>query len=177
MVLGLPGPWTWRRLVRNFSNYVKIHSAPYSTGLETFISSAVISCSGADGKSPASHRRCLGSILGQSVWDMWWTKRCWDRFFSQYFRFPLHHSNNAPYQFIYHRHFIVLVVGTVSSKILTPWNRVFRGKLLVPNVVEKLPAFYGTRKFITVFTRARHFSVTAARWNESMSPHPVNDPF
>jgi hypothetical protein len=48
-----------------------------------------------------------------------------------------HHSTNAPYHFIYHRHFIVLVVGTVSSKIPTPWNRVFRGKLLVAHAVKK----------------------------------------
>jgi hypothetical protein len=29
-------------------------------------------------------------------------------------------------------------------------------KLIVSQVVEKLPAFYGTRKFITAFTTARY---------------------
>jgi hypothetical protein len=38
---------------------------------------------------------------------------------------------------------------------LTPWNRGF-GKLMVAEVVKKFPVFYGTRKFITVFTTARH---------------------
>jgi hypothetical protein len=26
---------------------------------------------------------------GLSVWDLWWTKWHWDRFFSEYFGFPL----------------------------------------------------------------------------------------
>jgi hypothetical protein len=30
-----------------------------------------------------------GSIPGQSMWDLWWTKRHWDRFFPEYFGFPL----------------------------------------------------------------------------------------
>ena len=29
------------------------------------------------------------SILGQSMWDLWWTKWHRDRFFSEYFGFPL----------------------------------------------------------------------------------------
>lgn len=30
----------------------------------------------------------LGSIPGQSMQDLWWTKRYWGRFFSGYFAFP-----------------------------------------------------------------------------------------
>jgi hypothetical protein len=36
-------------------------------------------------RSPASHR---GSP-GQSMWDLWWTKWHWDRFFSEFFGFPV----------------------------------------------------------------------------------------
>jgi hypothetical protein len=36
-----------------------------------------------------SHRGGPGSIPGQSMWDLWWTKRHWDRFFSEYFGFTL----------------------------------------------------------------------------------------
>ena len=36
-----------------------------------------------------SHCRCLGSILGQSMWHLCWTQCHWDRFFSKYFGFPL----------------------------------------------------------------------------------------
>jgi hypothetical protein len=38
---------------------------------------------------PASHRGGPGSIPGQSMWDLWWTKWNWDRFFHEYFGFPL----------------------------------------------------------------------------------------
>jgi len=30
-----------------------------------------------------------GSVPGQSMWDLWWTKRHWNRFCSKYFGFPL----------------------------------------------------------------------------------------
>jgi hypothetical protein len=30
-----------------------------------------------------------GSIPGQSIWDLWWTKWHWHRFFPEYFGFPL----------------------------------------------------------------------------------------
>jgi hypothetical protein len=38
---------------------------------------------------PASDRGGPGSIPGQSMWDLWWTKWHWDRFFPDYFGFPL----------------------------------------------------------------------------------------
>jgi hypothetical protein len=37
--------------------------------------------SGSGGKSPTSHRGDPGSVPGQSMWDLWWTKWHWDRFF------------------------------------------------------------------------------------------------
>jgi hypothetical protein len=34
---------------------------------------------------------------GQSMWDLWWTKWHWDRFFSKYLGFPCQfHSTRAP---------------------------------------------------------------------------------
>jgi hypothetical protein len=39
----------------------------------------------------------MGSIRGQSRWDLWSTKWHWDRFFPEYFGFPLpFHSTIAP---------------------------------------------------------------------------------
>jgi hypothetical protein len=35
---------------------------------------------------------------------------------------------------------------------LTPWSRGLLEKLIIAEVDKKFPAFYGTRKFITVFT-------------------------
>jgi hypothetical protein len=43
---------------------------------------------------------------------------------------------------------------------LTPWSRVLPEKLKPPKLLKKFPAFYGTRRFITVYTRARHLSIS-----------------
>jgi len=42
----------------------------------------------------------------------------------------------------------------------TPWSRVLLEKLTGSQLVKKFPAFYGTRRFITPFTSARHLSLT-----------------
>jgi len=42
---------------------------------------------------------------------------------------------------------------------LTPWSRVLVEKLTGLLLVKKFPAFYGTRRFITAFTSARHLSL------------------
>jgi hypothetical protein len=41
-------------------------------------------------------------------------------------------------------------------------------KLIVPQLVSKLPTFYGIRRFITAFTTARHVSLSWARSIQSM---------
>jgi hypothetical protein len=43
-------------------------------------------------------------------------------------------------------------------------------KLTGPQLVKKLPAFYGTWRFITLFTRDCHLSLTSARSIQSMPP-------
>jgi hypothetical protein len=53
---------------------------------------------------------------------------------------------------------------------LTPWSRGLLEKLTVSQLVKKFPAFYGTRSFITAFTRARHLPLSWASWNQSMRP-------
>jgi len=40
--------------------------------------------------------------------------------------------------------------------LLTPVSRVLLEKLAGSQLVKKFPAFYGNRRFITAFTRARH---------------------
>ena len=44
--------------------------------------------------------------------------------------------------------------------LLTPWSRVLLEKLTGLQLVKKFPAFYGNRRFITVFTSARHMSLS-----------------
>ena len=43
---------------------------------------------------------------------------------------------------------------------LTPWSRVLLEKLTGSQLVKKYPAFYGTPRFITTFTSARHLSLS-----------------
>jgi len=47
----------------------------------------------------------------------------------------------------------------VDILYLTPWSRVLE-KLTVPELFETLPAFYGARKLITMFTRIRYLSLS-----------------
>jgi hypothetical protein len=43
---------------------------------------------------------------------------------------------------------------------LIPWSRVLPEKLTVSQLVKKFPALYGTLRFITAFTSARHLSLS-----------------
>jgi hypothetical protein len=47
---------------------------------------------------------------------------------------------------------------------LTTWSRVLPEKLTGPQLLEKFPTFYGTRRFITAFTRARHLAFSSVRF-------------
>jgi hypothetical protein len=46
---------------------------------------------------------------------------------------------------------------SIRLLILTPWSRVLLEKLIVTQLVKKLPAFYGTPRIITLCTEA-HFN-------------------
>jgi hypothetical protein len=45
---------------------------------------------------------------------------------------------------------VVVVVDVVVVIMASPWNRVLFKKLIISQLVKTFPAFYGTRKFITV---------------------------
>jgi len=57
----------------------------------------------------------------------------------------------------------------VTSQPIT-WSRVFPEKLRVVRLVKKYTTFYGTRRLITVFTRARHCPLPWAIWIQSSPP-------
>jgi len=63
----------------------------------------------------------------------------------------------------------------------TPWSRVLLEKLTGSHLIKKFPVFYGTRRFITVFTTARHLSLLWARSILILSSHLLlgisSDPF
>jgi len=51
------------------------------------------------------------------------------------------------------------VVSNRVIFILTPMSTVLLEKLIGSQLVQKLPVFYGTQRFIIAFTRVRHLSV------------------
>jgi len=57
-----------------------------------------------------------------------------------------------------------------QSYLLNPWSRVLLEKLAGSKLVKKFPAYYGTLRFITAFTRSRHLSLSWARSTQSMLP-------
>jgi len=55
---------------------------------------------------------------------------------------------------------VQFIAETLSLTLsLTPWNRVLLDNLIVTHLVKKFPAFYGTRRFTTVFTTAHDWSL------------------
>jgi len=48
---------------------------------------------------------------------------------------------------------------------LTSWSRLLLEKLTNPRLEKNFPAFYGSRRFITVFIKASHWSLSWARWD------------
>jgi hypothetical protein len=58
--------------------------------------------------------------------------------------------------------------------LLTPWSRVLLDKLTVIFATsQEIPRIYGTRKFLTVPTSARHVSLSWANSIQSLRPPPT----
>jgi hypothetical protein len=47
-----------------------------------------------------------------------------------------------------------------ASNELSPWSRGLPDKLTRPQLIKEFPALYGTQKFITALTRAKHQSLS-----------------
>ena len=71
-------------------------------------------------------------------------------------------------------HFTTFLTNVIYWYLLTPWSRVLLKKLKGFQLVKKFPAFYGTRRFITAFTSARHLSLSWASSIHSIPPHPTS---
>ena len=54
--------------------------------------------------------------------------------------------------------------------LLTPWSRVLLQKLTGFQLVKKYPTFYGTQRFITAVTSARHLSLSRVSSIQSKPP-------
>jgi len=57
---------------------------------------------------------------------------------------------------------------------LTPWSIILLEKIIVTHPFKKFPALFGTWRFITVFTRVHHWSLSWARWIQSTPSHPLS---
>jgi hypothetical protein len=56
---------------------------------------------------------------------------------------------------------------------MTPCSRVLLEKLIVTQLVKKIPVFYGIRRFITVYTRSRLWSLSWARCIQFTPSSPI----
>ena len=65
---------------------------------------------------------------------------------------------------------ILVEIYQYQTYLLTPCSRVLVEKLTGFQLVNKYTAFYGTRKFITAFTSARHLSLSWASSIKSITP-------
>ena len=54
------------------------------------------------------------------------------------------------------------------------WSRVILGKLIVTQLVNRFPTFYGTCRFIIIFTRAHHLSLSWAKSVWSVPSRPIS---
>jgi hypothetical protein len=57
---------------------------------------------------------------------------------------------------------------------LTPWSWALFEKSPVAQLLKSFQTFYGTRRFITVFARALHWSLSWARSIQSIPLHPIS---
>jgi hypothetical protein len=64
------------------------------------------------------------------------------------------------------------LVNRGTGKELTTWSRVLLKKLTSLQLVKKFPKFYGTRRFISAFTRAHQLSLPWTRSTQYTAPHP-----
>jgi hypothetical protein len=51
-------------------------------------------------------------------------------------------------------------ISSLGQFILTPRRKALHPNLTVPELVKKLPAFYGIRMLIAVFATARHWTIS-----------------
>ena len=69
---------------------------------------------------------------------------------------------------------IGIIVIIIIIIILTPWSRVLLEKLTRSAASQEIPRIFGTRRFLTVLTSARHLSLSWADSIHSPQPPPTS---
>jgi hypothetical protein len=67
-----------------------------------------------------------------------------------------------------------ILVHVITSSLTHSWSWALLENLSIVQLLKNFPAFYGTRRFITVFTRALHWSLFWARSIQSIPYHPIS---
>jgi hypothetical protein len=70
--------------------------------------------------------------------------------------------------------FLSWAVYSVTHSLTHSWNWTLLEKLPIVQLLKKLPAFYGTRRFITVFTRTLHWFLSWAVYSVTHSLMELN---
>jgi hypothetical protein len=65
-------------------------------------------------------------------------------------------------------------IWEVETTKLHSWNWAFLEKLSIVQLLKNFPAFYGTRRFITVFTRTLHWALFWARSIQYIPSPPIS---
>ena len=66
------------------------------------------------------------------------------------------------------------LITYLLTYLLTPWSRVLLEKLTDSAASQEIPRIFGTRKFLTVLTSARHLSLSWANTIEFPQPPPTS---
>jgi hypothetical protein len=66
--------------------------------------------------------------------------------------------DNSTYYLV--NYFLPSLLTYLLTYLFTPWSTVLLEMLIVSQLVKKFSAIYGTRKFIQIFTNARHLSLS-----------------
>jgi hypothetical protein len=91
--------------------------------------------------------------------------------FTNAFNVGMWSKHSTPFFFVL---WIICCVYVSNCYLLTLWSRVLLEKLTGLQLVNELPAFNGTRVFITAFTSAGHLSVFWASSLQSIHQHPTS---
>jgi hypothetical protein len=75
-------------------------------------------------------------------------------------------------QYIFMAYCVIKHRNNSSVTYLRSWAPLEKPPTVQPP--KNLPAFYGTRRFITVFTRALHWFLSWARSTQSTPSHPIS---
>jgi hypothetical protein len=89
---------------------------------------------------------------------------------------PSGFSSKTLYTFLFYQKHTTCPLHLILLDLikLTPCSWTLLEKPPVVQLLKNFPKFYGTRRFITVFTRALHWSLSWARWIYFIPPHPIS---